>query len=494
MTGTESDGQTYSAPIIDTNPKIANLALSWRTPRYSAEDGLGPMGSMHEAGSSLVAISKETPAGTTVIGSGVMVARGLLLTATHVLDEFRGLGFGPVCMSFLPKGPRVWLPYASTTVSGQSKYDPNHSVVSDISLVSCTLNSDAIPEEPLMLTPMRVALPLIRQRLWAFGFRHQAISENIPLVTPFVSSGRVSGAFPYGRGERMPSPCIEVDMDTLGGMSGGPVVNDKGELIGIVSSSWEGGPSYVTLIWDVLRTTVDTPPGLFERFEEISLIGASKLRAARVLGEVQNKPWGDVIIKFSEEESDLFEQSKSYFANDEALPKDPHRFTSAKVEGFAERYDEQLEEFVEQAAEAELLALPLAACLSFLKAGDVPARFLDSISQVTAEVLEGIEDFEIISIRDEGSGFLKLRCYFHLRTVAWTASMPQRAYETLDNSFSDRFMLAQGHADNVDLELIQRCVFQAEMNFKLATEAFSSFNLIWLGVRHRKKIVVKGSP
>ncbi|WP_171120930.1 hypothetical protein [Ruegeria sp. HKCCA5463] len=55
------------------------------------------------------------------------------------------------------------------------------------------------------------------------------------------------------------------------------------------------------------------------------------------------------------------------------------------MEGFAERYDEQLEEFVEQAAEAELLALPLAACLSFLKAGDVPARFLDSISQVTAD-------------------------------------------------------------------------------------------------------------
>ncbi|WP_345790369.1 S1 family peptidase [Ruegeria pomeroyi] len=487
VTGTESDGKAYSALITDTNPKIANLALSWRTPRYSAEDGIGPMGSMHEAGSSLVAISKETPAGTTVIGSGVMVARGLLLTATHVLAEFRGLGFGPMCMSFLPRGPRVWLPYASTTVSGQSKYDPNHSVVSDISLVSCTLNSDPIPDEPLMLTPLRVALPLIGQRVWAFGFRHQAISENVPLVTPFVSSGRVSGAFPYGRGERMPSPCIEVDMDTLGGMSGGPVVNDKGELIGIVSSSWEGGPSYVTLIWDALRTTVDTPPGLFERFEEISLIGASKLRAARVLGEVQSKPWGDVIITFSEKESDLFEQSKTHFANDEALPKDPHRFTSAKVEDFAERYDEQLEDFVEQAAEAELLALPIATCLSFLRAGDVPASLVDSITQVTAEMMEGLEDFEIISIRDAGRGLLKLRCYFHLRAVAWNATLPRWAYDNLNKSSRDRFTWAQGYRDTVDLELVQRCVFQAEVGFKLATEAFSSFNFVWLGVRYRRK-------
>lgn len=487
MTGTESDDQTYSARIVDTNPKIAKLALSWRTPQYSAEDGLGPMGSMHEAGSSLVAISKEAPAGNTVIGSGVMVARGLLLTATHVLDEFKGSGVGPVCMSFLPSGPRVWLPYASTTVSRQSKYDPNHSVASDISLVSCTLNSDAILQEPLMLTPMRIALPLIGQRLWAFGFRHQTISHNIPLVTPFVSSGRVSGVFPYGRGERMPSPCIEVDMDTLGGMSGGPVVNDQGEVIGIVSSSWEGGPSYVTLIWDALMATVSTPEGLFEQFEKISLMGASNLRAARVLGEVQNKPWGDVIIKLSKDEGDLFEQSKTQSVNDEPLPKDQRRLSSAKVEDFEERYDGKLEEFVEQAAEAELLALPLETCLSFLKAYDVPARLLDSFTQVTAEVWEGLEDFEIISICDEGNGLLKLRCYFHFRAVAWTASMPQRAYDTFDKSFSDRFMLVQGNADTVDLELIQRCVFQAEIDFKVATEEFSSFNLIWLGVRHRKK-------
>jgi len=39
----------------------------------------------------------------------------------------------------------------------------------------------------------------------------------------------------------MPSRCLEVAMDTMGGMSGGPVVNDEGWLVGIVSSSFEGG-------------------------------------------------------------------------------------------------------------------------------------------------------------------------------------------------------------------------------------------------------------
>jgi len=51
-----------------------------------------------------------------------------------------------------------------------SKFDESRKVVSDPSLVSCTLNSAAHPEFPLKLAPMQVALPLVGDRLWAFGF------------------------------------------------------------------------------------------------------------------------------------------------------------------------------------------------------------------------------------------------------------------------------------------------------------------------------------
>lgn len=50
-----------------------------------------------------------------------------------------------------------------------------------------------------------------------------------------VTSGLVTDCFPQGRGERMPASCIEVAMDSIGGMSGGPVVNDEGWLVGICS-------------------------------------------------------------------------------------------------------------------------------------------------------------------------------------------------------------------------------------------------------------------
>jgi hypothetical protein len=66
----------------DTNHAVTadSLALS--------EDGIGPMGSLHEAGDSLVAVAQFGDDGITILDSGVMVGPGLVLTATHVLDEF----------------------------------------------------------------------------------------------------------------------------------------------------------------------------------------------------------------------------------------------------------------------------------------------------------------------------------------------------------------------------------------------------------------------
>lgn len=395
-----NDGQTYSAYITETNPALADLKLSWVTAQYTAEDGLGPLKSMHEAGDSIIAVAKGGDDGMTIIGSGVLVAPGLILTATHVLDDFKGSGHLPVLMTFLPNGSRVWLPHDVCTISGASAFDGARKQVSDMSLLSCTLNSDALSDKPLMLAPMKAALPLIGERLWAFGFRHQHIEDGIPSVTPFVSSGLVSGAFPYGRGERMPSPCIEVEMDTLGGMSGGPVVNDEGELVGIVSSSFEGGPSYITLIWEALRMEVNCPPPMFERLHQISLLKAQRLGQAKVSGEVEDKPWGDVVINLSDAEQELFASSATNSSRKNYTSPIEQKFTSAQIEAFVERYDGDMEDTVEEEAEFALGKLSLPAILPFLATSDVPQDCLDRITDASVEVLEGIEDFEVISIKE----------------------------------------------------------------------------------------------
>jgi hypothetical protein len=101
------------------------------------------MGSLQEAGDALVAVVLLEGGDTTVLGSGVMIGPGLVIVATHVLDEFRARNAKPVLLTFLPDGTRAWLPRESSTVSGPSASGPDRRIVSDISLLSCTLNSDA---------------------------------------------------------------------------------------------------------------------------------------------------------------------------------------------------------------------------------------------------------------------------------------------------------------------------------------------------------------
>src|SRR5882724_2136514 len=153
---TMTDQDNYSALITIDNAALSELELSWRTAVFTAEDGIGPLGSLHEAGDALVAVARLEQDALTILGSGVMVGPGLLLTATHVLDEFPRDGGGPVFLTFLPGAARAWLPRDVVTVSGRSEFDESRKVVSDLSLVSCTLNSAALAEFPLMLAPMQV--------------------------------------------------------------------------------------------------------------------------------------------------------------------------------------------------------------------------------------------------------------------------------------------------------------------------------------------------
>jgi hypothetical protein len=293
---------THSVLITEDNPKLALLKKSWVTAVFTAEDGMGPMDSLHQAGDSIVAMATMTPEGLMVIGSGVMVGPGLMLCATHVLDEFPQHGAGPVCLTFLLGRARAWLPRGRTTATGPSYFDPNRRRVSDLSLMSCSLNSEAHEDFPLMLAPIKLALPLIGERLWAFGYRHGDIVDSAALLTPYVTSGLVTACFPQGRGERMPATCIEVAMDSLGGMSGGPVVNDDGWLVGIISSSFEGGPTYVTLIWDAFRLSVSGAPQCVWPEGDVNLFMGRELGLVFIKGGGTRDEEGNVVVTLSTDE------------------------------------------------------------------------------------------------------------------------------------------------------------------------------------------------
>lgn len=252
----------YMVKITSANPDIQYLERIWARPAFTSNSGIGSLESLHQAGDAVVAIAGLFDDQLISIGSGVMIGPGIALTATHVLDEFPKDGSGPVLISFLPDGAaRAWLPSAVVTCSGQSQHGllEEKKFKSDLSVVSCTLNSASLPKQPFSLAPLELCLPLPGERLWAVGFRDSPV-DGEAAATPLVSSGLVSNCYPHGRGERMASSCIEIDMETLGGMSGGPVMNADGRVIGIVSSSFEGGPTYATLVWDAMRLSIEGLP------------------------------------------------------------------------------------------------------------------------------------------------------------------------------------------------------------------------------------------
>lgn len=478
-----SDGATYSELVTGDNPELENLKLSWDTAVFTADDGLASMTSMHEAGDSIVAVGMMNEEGLIILGSGVMVGPGLLLTATHVLEEISQHKKTPIFFTFLPEFSRIWLPFDTSTVSGPSEFGEDRKKVSDLSLVSCTLNSRAHSELPLMLTPLQVALPLIGERLWAFGYRHQLIIDGAASITPFVSSGLVTEAFPHGRGERMPSPCLEVQMDTLGGMSGGPVVNADGKLVGIVSSSIDGGPSFITLIWDALRFYIKGTIPQLKRHGDTNLTQAASLGLVKISGNFERKPWGDIVLNMSAEESSFMEKS----CNPEFILHKKDRFTKDEIEKFIDNWGYELERAATSKAIEYLNNLSVQSKHDVLGVSGITGDCLNFIEDFSAEDFEGIEDPDINAIERTNSSELNVDFYFNLPSVYWTVRVRKENYRSNEHLFSDHFINQTDDGDHIALDIMQRLHFRGDFVFNLADEDVNQCNITWLGVQKPKR-------
>ncbi|WP_338811451.1 serine protease (plasmid) [Agrobacterium leguminum] len=475
-----ADLDTHTVGITKANPALSSLELAWGWAEFSAEDGIGPLASMYQAGDALVAVARMDDNGMTILGSGVMVAPGILLTATHVLDEFPADSAGPVFMTFLPGQARAWLPIDVVTISKPSEFYEDLKVFSDLSLVSCSLNSDALNELPLGLATMQVALPLVGERLWAIGFRHHDIENGAARVTPMVSSGLVTEAFPNGRGERLASPCFEVSMDTIGGMSGGAVVNAEGRVVGIVSASLAGGPSYVTLIWEAMRLEIrGTVPELRDR-DRISLLTAKARGLAKIIGNIEPKPWGDVHFRFSSAESELFARSISSATG----ATEPDRFTSYEIEDLVNEWGPEMEDAAGEAAIEALQDLTCEKVGRFLS-GEVPDEFNLPIHSFSVKDFEGVEDPTVISVERPESNKLAIDLFYNLHTVVWTVQVALSDFEDHQSSLPRYFINIEVGEELVSMDLVQRVYFRAAITFDMEVQQFVDASIRTASVRQR---------
>ncbi len=183
-------------------------------------------------------------------GSAVVVAPGIAIAAAHVFASRIDAGLDGreqiYCYGITRAGMQIWRTQKIILV-------PN----SDLAILGLELNSPLPADNTMFQTMITTRVPKIGERVTIYGFR---ASEEVFLRSEYawggnllVCAGNVSERYVKGRDSvMMPWPVIEVDCPSWGGMSGGPVFDSSGKVLGLLSSSLSAdsgnGPSYVSLL------------------------------------------------------------------------------------------------------------------------------------------------------------------------------------------------------------------------------------------------------
>ena len=192
-----------------------------------------------------------------VLGSAVIVAPGVALCATHTVQEsipkLRSGALELAAMGISARGVQIWKVLELLTIQR-----------TDLCILTMRLESQRPPK--LFQAMITTRMPALGEKLVFGGFRasREEFKRDAPMTVEIegamrLGSGVVRQVFPQGKDRLLvPWPSIELDAPLFGGMSGGPVFDSRGSLIGLGSRSMEMGigeepsPMIVALLWPAL--------------------------------------------------------------------------------------------------------------------------------------------------------------------------------------------------------------------------------------------------
>ena len=234
-----------------------------------AETGIFNSEDLGDLGGSLLMVSgfKDGRVGQ-VIGTAVMIAPGVAVTATHVLDELEAAGWNVDARGPGGGGSLTWW---RATGFGRTVYINRQTeevrASSDLAVMALELAGDPGRLLELPIPVLAPDIPAVGDSVMVVGF--QSGGGDPEGISLFASRGVVTAQHLNGRDTVMlPNPCLEVELDIWGGMSGGAVVNTHGELVGIASSSVQGSErlGFVSLLGPVMdyKIVPHWPPGWYD--------------------------------------------------------------------------------------------------------------------------------------------------------------------------------------------------------------------------------------
>lgn len=260
------------------------LSVTHYTMPMPEHDGVGHLPLSMGSGS-ILALSVQT-GGFAIHGSAVMVAPGIALTAKHVIDQLRAVDdLAPIVALSCDVGGKLifWNAVAFTPIYNF-----------DLAFLALQPMSPLDHINTLVLPTLAAKAPVPGERLNVLGFRESSPVQGTSeiLLSLFQSVGVASEVFGTGRDcVLLPNPCVEANLVVVGGMSGGPVFDSSGHLIGVVSTSVSAEdprPAYLSLVWPAIVAEFTTvwPPGLHPEkttLKELTAVGTTKVVGAELV-------------------------------------------------------------------------------------------------------------------------------------------------------------------------------------------------------------------
>lgn len=214
-----------------------------------------------------------------ISGSATFISNDLIVTAKHVVEDYWKI-YKKKELKFAPPEKGTLELDANFNIHAIQIFDKGkQGALWDVRKIYLAKNTDiaflrVIPySDSARLFKHKLPIlefhpPIIGSKLFAFGHtqsKADLYDKKIDWITqPTFSTGIVTNIFHEKRDSSMINfPSIETNARFDGGMSGGPVFNKNGNLIGVVSSNLpplntdDEHISYVALIWASMNTIIN---------------------------------------------------------------------------------------------------------------------------------------------------------------------------------------------------------------------------------------------
>jgi hypothetical protein len=224
----------------------------------------------------IVSIAVHSQDGWRNLGSGVMVAPGFVMTATHVVeevaDDVETQRCGLWCVAVREGGTAdAWLVRAMRFPETES----------DIAFLGAEPHSHIGEGWQVSCLSLTTRAPVEGEAVTVLGFRMSTPSPGDSASTidgaPVLGVGELNAAvghvarlhYPVRDQWMAPYPVIEIACGSIGGMSGGPVLDRDGNLLGVLSTGMSHddglGPSNAAWIIHALqfKVTLPWPEGVY---------------------------------------------------------------------------------------------------------------------------------------------------------------------------------------------------------------------------------------